>query len=172
MGISRKNSELDDQSGSNQKSSPTGQLDIELKAGSSGDTLSLAGFTLPLHARAGFTLLEVLIAVILFTVGTIALIAALNCGIFSVSDVEGTRLALNIAQANMELITSKSFTDIDTDAEISNLVSNLGFSDFTVSGNVAEGQNPMQADITVGWNVKGGVTSFTLTTLIADYSTQ
>lgn len=117
----------------------------------------------------GFTLLEVLIAVVLFTAGTIALITALNSGIFSVGDVEKTRLALNIAQANMELIKNKSFTDIDTDTEISNLVSNLGFSDFTVSGNVAEGQNPMQADVTAAWNVRGGVTSVTLTTLVANY---
>lgn len=117
----------------------------------------------------GFTLLEVLIAVVLFTVGTLALITALNSGIFSVSDVEKTRLALNIAQANMEMIKSKSFADIDTDTEISNLVSNLGFSGFTVSVNVAEGQNPMQADITVTWNVKGGQTNIVLTTLVANY---
>jgi len=117
----------------------------------------------------GFTLLEVLIATVIFTIGVIAIIWALNSGIYATSDIENVDLALNIAQANMETIKNQNFADIDTDAEISSIVSNLGFSGLTVSGDVAEGQNPMQVDVTVAWQVKGGQTSISLTTLITDY---
>lgn len=117
----------------------------------------------------GFTLLEVLIATVILTVGTVAIIWAFNAGLYATTDIENVDLALNIAQANMETVKNQNFADIDTDAEISALVSNHGFSNFTVSGDVAEGQNPMQVDVTVAWPVKGGQTSLTLTTLAADY---
>lgn len=119
--------------------------------------------------KKGFTLLEVLISLIILVVGVIAIIWAFSSGIFASTDVENVDLALNIAQANMETIKDKAFADIDTDIEISSLVSNQGFSDFTVTGDVAEGNNPMQVDVTVAWNVKGGQTNVTLTTLVVDY---
>ena len=115
----------------------------------------------------GFTLLEVIIAAVILTAGVIAIVWALNAGIFASGDVEDVDMALNIAQANMETIKNKSFAQIDTNAEIAAIVSNQGFSNFTVSGNVAEGQNPMQVNMTVTWNVKGGQASVTLTTLVA-----
>lgn len=121
--------------------------------------------------NSGFTLLEVLIAIVILTIGVVSIIWAFSTGIFATTDVENVDLALNIAQANMETIKNQNFTDIDTDAEISSIVSNLGFSDFTVSGDVAEGLNPMQVDVTVAWSIRGGTTSFTLTTLVADYGT-
>ena len=114
-------------------------------------------------------MLEILITIIVLTVGTIALMQAFSTGLLASTDVENVDLALNIAQANMEMIRDQSFTDIDTDAEISALVSNHGFSNFTVSADVNEGQNPMQVDVTVAWNVKGGQTSVDLTTLVVDY---
>lgn len=121
------------------------------------------------YARKGFTLLEIMITIALLAIGTLAITEAFNAGLFTSTDAENVDLALNIAQANLETIKNQSFADIDTDAEVSNLISNLGFSDFTVSGNVAEGQDPMQVDVTVAWNVKGGTTSVTLTTLVTDY---
>lgn len=117
----------------------------------------------------GFSLLEILITIIILTIGVIAISGAFSAGMFTSTDVENVDLALNIAQANMETIKNQNFADIDTDAEISTLVSNYGFSNFTVSGDVAEGQDPMQVDVTVTWNVKGGQTSITLTTLVANY---
>lgn len=122
-----------------------------------------------IYARKGFTLLEIMITIALLAIGTLAITEAFNAGLFTSTDAENVDLALNIAQANLETIKNQNFADIDTDAEVSSLISNLGFSDFTVSGNVAEGQDPMQVDVTVTWNVKGGTTSITLTTLVTDY---
>ncbi len=122
-----------------------------------------------LCARKGFTLLEIMITIVLLAIGIAAITEAFNAGLFTSTDAENVDLALNIAQANLETIKNQSFADIDTDAEISSLISNLGFSDFTLSGNVAEGQDPMQVDVTVAWNVKGGTTGITLTTLVTNY---
>lgn len=119
--------------------------------------------------RKGFTLLEIMITIVLLATGIVAITEVFNAGLFTSTDAEKVDLALNIAQANLETIKNQNFADIDTDAEISNLVSNKGFSDFTVSGNVAEGQDPMQVDVTVAWNVRGGTTSVTLVTLVTDY---
>lgn len=116
----------------------------------------------------GFTLLEVLIATVIFTVGVIVLIWALNSGIYAVSDIENVDLALNIAQGKMEEIKNTAFAGLSD----SGPATDVNFPVFTTTVNVAEAQNPMQVDVTVNWDVKGGQTGFTLTTLIADYSTQ
>jgi type IV pilus assembly protein PilV len=120
----------------------------------------------------GFTLLEVLLATIIISVGMIALIWAFSSGLSASGEAENMNLALNIAERNMELIknnTFTNFTNISTNAKIQSLISNLGFPNFTVSGSVTEGQNPLPVNITVSWNVKGGSTSITLTTLMTNY---
>lgn len=120
--------------------------------------------------KSGFTLLEVLLATIIVTVGVVALVGAFSRGLFATADIENTDRALKIAEANMEMLKNKNFTDINTTTKVSALLTNLSFSNFNVSGSVAEGQNPMQVNITVKWNVKGGQTNVTLTTLVANYS--
>jgi prepilin-type N-terminal cleavage/methylation domain-containing protein len=124
-----------------------------------------------MRKERGFTLLEVLLATLIISVGVIALVWAFSSGLSATADIENVDLALNIAQANMEMLKNKTFAQIDTDAEISSLVSNLGFSNFTVTGDVTTEvlDQRIQVDVTVTWNVKGGstsTTSITLTTLV------
>lgn len=118
--------------------------------------------------RSGFTLLEVLIATVIFTIGVTAIIWAFNAGMFASADVENVDLALNIAQAKMEEVKNTPFANLAD----SGPTADANFPRFSTTVNVAEGQNPKQVDVTVNWDVKGGSTGFTLTTLIADYSTQ
>ncbi len=118
-------------------------------------------------AKCGFTLLEVIITIIILTIGVIAIISAFNSGIFASSDVENVDLALNIAQGKMEELRTQAFASLAD----SGPTADPNFQNFNVSVNVAEGQNPMQVDVAVNWNVKGGQTGITLTTLVADYGT-
>lgn len=113
----------------------------------------------------GFTLLEVLIATIILTVGIVALMWAFSSGIYAVGDIENVDSALNIAQAKMEQIKNTPFASLAD----SGPTADSNFPNFNLAVNVAEGQNPMQVDVTVAWQVKGGQTSITLTTLVANY---
>lgn len=115
-----------------------------------------------------FTLLEVLIATVILTVGVIVITWAFGAGIFAAADIEDVDLALNIAQGKMENIKNTPLGSLSD----SGPVADIDFPRFSTTVNVAEGQNPMLIDVTVIWNVKGGLASSTLTTLVADYSTQ
>jgi len=115
--------------------------------------------------KEGFTLLEVLIATIIFTVSVVAILWALNSGIYATSDIENVDLALNIAQAKMEEIKNTAFGSLAD----SSPAADANFPRFSTTVNVAEGQNPMQVDVTVAWSVKGGQTSIALATLVANY---
>jgi prepilin-type N-terminal cleavage/methylation domain-containing protein len=117
------------------------------------------------EAENGFTLLEVLIAIIVFTVGIIIIIMAFTSGLFASSDVENVDLALNIAQAKMEEVKNTPFASLAD----SGPAPDPDFSNFNISVNINEGQNPMQVDVTVSWNTKGGQSDITLTTLVANY---
>ena len=113
----------------------------------------------------GFTLLEVLIAAIILVVGTAGLVRALNLGLFSSRDIENVDLALNIAQAKMEEIRDTDFVSLSD----SGPTADVNFSDFNVTVDVAEGTEPMQVDVTVEWDTKGGTADLTLTTLAINY---
>lgn len=113
----------------------------------------------------GFSLLEVMIALIILAGATIAVCQAFSSGILASGDVENVDLALNIAQAKVEVLKKNGFAALAD----SGPAPDPNFSNFNVTVNVAEGQNPMQADVTVAWNVPGGQTNVTLTTLIANY---
>lgn len=117
------------------------------------------------HVPKGFTLLEVLITVIILTVGIVAILWAFSAGMYATTDIENVDLALNIAQAKMEEIKNTPFANL----EDSGPTADPNFANFNVTVNVAEGQNPMQVDVTVAWQVKGGQTSISLTTLITNY---
>lgn len=113
----------------------------------------------------GFSLLEVMIALIILAGATIAVCQAFSSGILASGDVENVDLALNIAQAKLEVLKNNGFAALAD----SGPALDPNFSNFNVTVNVAEGQNPMQADVTVAWNVPGGQTNVTLAALIANY---
>ena len=113
----------------------------------------------------GFTLLEALIATVIFTIGVTAIIWAFNSGMFAFSDIENVDLALNIAQAKMEEIKNTAFGSLSD----SGPTADANFPRFSTTVNVAEGQNPMQVEVAVAWSVLGGPANIILTTLVANY---
>lgn len=115
--------------------------------------------------ETGFTLLEFMLALIIFSAGVIAIVQAFNAGFLSSEDVSNVDLALNIAQAKMEEIKNTNFSSLAD----SGPAPDANFSNFNLTVNVAEGQNPMRVDVTVGWNVKGGQANVVLTSLVTNY---
>jgi prepilin-type N-terminal cleavage/methylation domain-containing protein len=112
--------------------------------------------------RKGFTLIEVLLAAVLFTAGTIALINALNIGIFSVADLEETTQALNLAQAKMEDVIRLPFSSITSAA----CAPDANFPKFSVCVNVTNvtAADPKQINVSAVWSVKARQVTVTLVT--------
>ena len=115
----------------------------------------------------GFSLLEILVTVILFASGVAALAWAITAGLSASLNVENMDLALNIAQSRMEDIKNKSFDTIVVEGDYGP-IPDPNFEDFDVTVNIADGNDPMQVDVTVSWDVKGGQTSVALTTLVTN----
>ena len=123
--------------------------------------------------KKGFTLLEVLVATIIFVVCVVSILWAFNTGMFAYTDIENVDLALNIAQERLENIKDTTFADITSTAPFTH----PAFPNFTrQTVVVVTEQDPdtsedllKRVDVTVTWTVKGEDVSVTLTTLVASY---
>lgn len=128
------------------------------------------------YFRKGFTLLEVLIATIVLTVGVLGIVWAFTRGMAASTDVENIDLALNVAQANMEdVFETLKNTDLTTlniaNFETSHSGDDPDFSDFNVTTDLTDVNGDaslMRIDIAVSWEVKGDTASIGFTTLVAD----
>ena len=123
--------------------------------------------------KRGFTLLEILITVIVLSIGVVSLMWAFSAGMFATTDVENVDLALNIAQANMEevfnAVKGLDFGTLNEATYEKTSEADPDFSDFSVTIDLDDNTNPMQIDVTVAWTTKGGQASVVLSTLAVDF---
>ena len=106
-----------------------------------------------------------MIAAVIFTVAIIAIIWAINAGIFAVSAVENVKSALNLAQAKMEEVKGSTYANILGQAKA--VVP--GFTSFQQQVAVTTVQTDLkQVVVTVYWTAKGSETNIALTTLAAN----
>jgi len=117
--------------------------------------------------RKVFTLLEALITIVIFTIGVGSVVWSFSAGVFAASTVGSTETALNIAQATMEEIKDLDYATIVSIGD-TRPTADPNFTDFDTTIDIAKKQDPMQIDVTVSWDTKGGAASVTLTTLVAD----
>jgi prepilin-type N-terminal cleavage/methylation domain-containing protein len=111
----------------------------------------------------GFTLLEVLMAVLIFALSITSLVTSFNAGLLASTDKENVKLALNIAQTRMEEAQGLGYGGIAD----SGPVPDPDFPGFSVTTMVSEKQaNLKRVDVKVAWNVQGGQTDVTLTSLL------
>ena len=106
-----------------------------------------------------------MIATVIFTVAIIAIIWALNTGIFALSDAENIKSALNLAQAKMEEVKGTPYAGIANQPKA--VVP--GFAAFKQQVAVTTVQTGLeQVVVTVYWSPKGSETNIALTTLAAN----
>ena len=113
----------------------------------------------------GFTLLEVLLSLLIFTAGFVTLSLAISQGLFVSGDSEAQLVATNLAQEKMEIIKNTSYSGIASEAKAA--VS--GFSPYqrevTVSTPVT---NLKQVTVNVYWFNKADELNVSLVTYVSN----
>jgi len=119
----------------------------------------------PLRLNQGFTLLEVLIALIILTAGVVVIIGLFSSGLVSSVDAERTTVAMNLAQRKMERIRNSDFdTGIVNEAK----ATVDGFPVFQREVVVTEPETDLkQVRVNVYWSYKGGEITVPLVTYIS-----
>jgi prepilin-type N-terminal cleavage/methylation domain-containing protein len=118
-----------------------------------------------MNKKYGFTLLEMMIAIVLMTGGLAALLMSFNRGMFAFNDGSELRTATALAQGKMEEVRNTAFASIADEARAA--VSGFSGFDREVDVTASPGgtdANFKQADVIVYRTTKGGEISTTLTT--------
>ncbi len=115
--------------------------------------------------QKGFTLLEVLIAVVLFSAGFIILLEIISAGLFVGGQNEDEITALYLAQEKIEELKNASFASIAAEAKAA--VS--GFPALSRQVAISTPQSNLdQITVTVYWYAKDTETSFTMVTYVSN----
>ena len=115
--------------------------------------------------KLGFTLLEIIITIVLFTLGIVAIVGALSIALVGSDDAENTTIAINLAQGRLEEIRN-----LDFDAGIADEAKAgvAGFSRFQRQVVVTEPETDLkQVTVTIYWTPKGGEANVSLATYIS-----
>jgi len=132
--------------------------------------------------KQGFTLIEILIAIVLAATGLMVLMQLMGVAIFADSDIEYSLIALNLANEKLEELKDNDYNDPNLDPASSPFteasISGFGFIDqrqWTVDYVDADLSTSVSdtgiKDVTVEvqWTQRGGTQSVAVETLIADY---
>lgn len=117
------------------------------------------------RSRKGFTLLEVLLAVVLMAGGFIALSQAVVTGLFVSGGSEQELVAANLAQERMEDIRNTAYASVTNEAR----APVAGFTTYEREVVVTTPLASMkQVNVTVYWQSKSEELSFSLVTYVSD----
>ncbi len=115
--------------------------------------------------KGGMTLLEILVALIIFTSGAVAVVRLLSEGLAAGVDAENTAIAAAIAQRRMEEFRN---LDFDTGVVSEAKADVAGFTGFQRQVTVTEPQTDLkQITVTAYWRAKGGEVSTSLATYLS-----
>jgi len=118
--------------------------------------------------KRGFTLAEVLVALVVITGGMVALLMVFSAAIGVSRNVEEMETAVGIASAAMEEVRHTPYAALQSSADASDAIFS-GLAGYTVTVETTKPANPAQVTVTVSWQAKGGTASIALTTLAAQY---
>jgi type IV pilus modification protein PilV len=110
-------------------------------------------YKLPLIPADGFTLIEVMIALVIMSIGLTALAAVQISAIRGNDFSKRMTTAISIAEAKMEQIKSSSYANILSESSIQITQSNMHFTrQVTVTNNIAPLTNTKTVNVTVSWS--------------------
>lgn len=118
-----------------------------------------------MSSRKAFSLLEILIAIMIFTVGIISITGLFNMGLFGDLDAENTSTALALTQRRLEEIRNLDFdTEIVNEAK----AAVTGFPGFQREVIVTQPQTDFkQVTVTTYWTAKANEVGASLVTYIS-----
>jgi type IV pilus assembly protein PilV len=116
--------------------------------------------------RKGFSLLEVLLALVLFGTGFAVLLQIISTGLFAGSVNENEVVAANLAQERIEELRNTDYASIADELSASAVT---GFTGFTRQARVTVPQTGLkQVTVYVYWYVRNTQTSMNMVTYISD----
>ena len=116
----------------------------------------------------GFTLLELMLALVLFASGTVALVELLRQTEVGRTDGENILLATHLAQRRLEELRQTAYSSVSDESKAS-VSSPSGFTRFSRQVAVTTPYtNLKQVVVTVYWNAPGGETNVSLQTYRAN----
>ncbi len=118
----------------------------------------------------GFSLFELLLAIVLLSIGLVALVNAFSTGLLESSEAKHFAVAKNLAEERLEEIRNLSYANVLLIPGTREPV--LGFEDFDRQVNVTDTQPVVpglkQVQIDVFWQAKGGEVSISLYSYVSD----
>lgn len=109
-----------------------------------------------LRATRGFTLLEMVLAIVLFATGTIAVMEAIQRAHAGTTDGENLLIATHLAQRRLDELRNTTYTSLASEAKAS-VSSPSGFSRFSREVTITEPLTDLkQVIVTVFWQAPGG----------------
>ena len=112
-----------------------------------------------------FSLLEILIAIMIFTVGTLSIMGLFNMGLFGSLDAENTSTALALSRRRLEEIRNLNFT---TGIVNESKAAVIGFTGFQREVIVTQPQTDLkQVTVTTYWTAKANEVGTSLVTYIS-----
>jgi prepilin-type N-terminal cleavage/methylation domain-containing protein len=125
-------------------------------------------YKLPLIPADGFTLIEVMIALVIMSIGLTALAAVQISAIRGNDFSKRMTTAISIAEAKMEQIKSSSYANILSESSIQITQSNMHFTrQVTVTNNIAPLTNTKTVNVTVSWSEGPKSHSVPITTIVS-----
>ena len=120
------------------------------------DVLNGVRIARPTQHRTGFTLLEMMLALVLFTVGTLAGMALIQRAYAGIADGENVLIATSLAQRRVEELRNTAYASLASEAKAS-VSSPLGFTRFSREVTVTTPYtNLKQLVVKVYWDTPGG----------------
>jgi type IV pilus assembly protein PilV len=124
-------------------------------------------YKLALIPANGFTLIEIMIALVVMSIGLTALAAVQISSIRGNAFSKRMTTAVSIADAKMEQIKSSSYTNIISESSIEIMLSNMKFTRQVTVTNNSPLTNTKTINVTVNWSEGSKSHSVPFTTIVS-----